>query len=524
MGRAGVGLETPIRPPMRTTVTLTFAALLAPLAAQESIVEPVTEERQPLAASRQKGFESISADQCREWLTYLASDELRGRETGRPGYRLAADFVAARFKDFGLKPVGDDGTYFQAVPYVLTGPDAEKSYLAVLGADGAEILRVTPGKGVGGNISEKSDLTMEVVELVVESKDDFKDVDVKGKAVIFTDKSSKNGGFSRLTYTLWRAQPGAILTVNDKAANQPSKGRISYDGGGNRVRGNQFRRPNSYYITAATATAIRTSMKDGKVEIKAHFEISKEPVFGANVVGYLEGSDPKLKHEVVGIGSHLDHIGANGDVINNGADDDGSGTTGVLAVAKAFADNGVRPRRSILFMCFSGEEKGLIGSRHYANNPIFPNETMIAELQMDMIGRNEEKVDRRTGKIKEKAEDNLNCLHLVGTEKLSMDLHQVCLDANSAHVGFDFEYDEESVFGRSDHANFAKKDIPIAFFFTGFHPQYHKPDDTVDKIDFPKLARVAKLVYAIGYEIADREKRVVRDRKWAEIPSTRRRR
>jgi Zn-dependent M28 family amino/carboxypeptidase len=142
---------------------------------------------------------------------------------------------------------------------------------------------------------------------------------------------------------------------------------------------------------------------------------------------------------------------------------------------------------------------------------------------MDMIGRNEEKVDRRSGEVTERAEDNLNSLHLVGTEKLSKDLHRVCLDQNAAHVGFEFEYDEEGVFGRSDHANFARKDIPIAFFFTGFHPQYHKPDDTIDKIDFPKLARVARLVYAIAFEIADRDERVVRDRKFSEIPQPRRR-
>ena len=189
-----------------------------------------------------------------------------------------------------------------------------------------------------------------------------------------------------------------------------------------------------------------------------------------------------------------------------------------------FAKNPTRPRRSILFVTFCGEEMGLRGSDYFARNPPIPLSSIVAELQMDMIGRNEEFVNRRSGEVTEKAEDNVNSLHLVGTKKLSMDLHEVCLEKNSAHIGFDFEYDEEDVFGRSDHANFARKDIPIAFFFTGFHPQYHQPDDTVDRINFPKLVRVAKLVYSVAFEIADRDERIVRDRLFKDVPRTRRRR
>ncbi len=505
---------------MRTAYLFAATATLLPaLAAQEN--EPPKFE--PLAADRQKGFESIDVETCTAWLTYLASDELGGRETGQPGYKLAADFIAARFKEFGLKPVGGDGTYFQAVPFAKVGPNVETSYLAIRTAEGEELFRVTPGKGLGGQISEKSDREAEIVELVANTVDDVKDADVKGKVVLFTDKSSR-GRRSRATFELWRAAPAGIISVNDEAAATVRR-RIAAGGSRNSARRGRFRRPNTYSITGELALQIRAALKEhGTLTMKAFIEIERKPVFAANVVGFLEGSDPALKHEIVGVGSHLDHIGKNGQRINNGADDDGSGTTGVLAVARAFSVNGVRPRRSILFMCFSGEEKGLIGSRHYVNNPIFPNENMIAELQMDMIGRNEEFVNRRSGEVTEKAEDNVNSLHLVGTKKLSMDLHEVCLEKNSAHIGFDFEYDEEDVFGRSDHANFARKDIPIAFFFTGFHPQYHQPDDTVDRINFPKLVRVAKLVYSVAFEIADRDERIVRDRLFKDVPRTRRRR
>lgn len=501
------------------------AAIAATLSSVLTAQNPAPPKLERLVPERQKGFESIDPELCKEWLTYLASDELGGRETGRPGYKLAADFIAARFKEFGLEPVGDKGTYFQAVPFAKVGPNAETSFLSVRTADGEELLRVTPGKGLGGQISEKSDREVELVELTATNQQEVKDANVEGKAVLFTDKSATGGRrFTRTTFALWQASPAAIITVDDKAAATVTR-RIAAGGGRNRAGRGRSRRPNMYSISTAAAQQIRAGMeKHGKLMAKTKIEVERQPVFAANVVGYLEGSDPALKHEIVGIGSHLDHIGKNGDRINNGADDDASGTTGVLAVARAFQKNGVRPRRSLLFMCFSGEEKGLVGSRHYANNPIFPNKNMIAELQMDMIGRNEEFVNRRTGEVTEKAEDNVNSLHLVGTKKLSMDLHNVCLDLNRKHIGFDYEYDEEDVFGRSDHANFARKDIPIAFFFTGFHPQYHQPDDTVDKINFPKLVRVAKLVYSIAFEIADRDERVVRDRLFKDIPQPRRRR
>jgi len=261
------------------------------------------------------------------------------------------------------------------------------------------------------------------------------------------------------------------------------------------------------------------------MQLEAHIEVETKSVFACNVVGMLRGRDPELTKEIVGIGSHLDHIGKRGTQVNNGADDDGSGTTGVLAVARAFTKNKKMPRRSLLFMAFCGEEMGLIGSKYYVDHPLFPNSQMVAELQMDMIGRNEERTRRsKTKDDSEHAEDNVNSLHLVGTKKLSDEMHKICLDANDKFGGFAFEYDEEGVFSRSDHKNFAQKDIPIAFFFTGFHPQYHKPDDTVDRIDFPKLTRVARLVYSIAWETAERDNRPKVDRTYTEVMQAERKR
>ena len=518
---------------MKLLTILAMTCLATPGFTQETEVAP-QKKLASVPADRAAGHDSINPKDCKSWLSILASDEFGGRGTGRPGYEKAARYVAGKFESWGLEPFGDDGTFFQHVPYSITAPVAEKCWLALQDAEGKELHRLEYGKSFAGEIAASTDKELELV--VVNAKDGkaFADVELKGKAVLLIDRSDARArGFSRMTMSLYRKSPAAMIVVDDKLAkaSPSSLGRVTFDGASGRRR-QPRQRPNRYAVTLETATALlkkagvdaaileskEDQVLDVPGKIHAHVVVEKKKVFGANVVARLVGSDPQLKDEYIGIGSHLDHIGTNArGVVNNGADDDGSGTTGVLAVARAFTKNGQRPRRSILFMCFSGEEMGLLGSGYYVANPKVPNKQMVAELQMDMIGRNEEKVDRRTGEVTEKPEDNLNSLHLVGTKKLSDELHELCLDVNKRFVGFDFEYDEEGVFSRSDHANFAKKDIPIAFFFTGFHPQYHRPNDTVDRIDFPKLSRVAKLCYLIGFELAQRDTGPKVDRTWADF-------
>ena len=217
-----------------------------------------------------------------------------------------------------------------------------------------------------------------------------------------------------------------------------------------------------------------------------------------NLVGILEGSDPSLQSQAVAIGAHLDHVGARDGKVYQGADDDASGSSGVLALARAFAESPRRPARSVLFLLFAGEEKGLWGSRYFVDHPPIPLERVTAYIQLDMIGRNEEHLQANEG-----PEENLNSLHLVGSERLSLDLHRAIVSANR-YTGLDFEYDEEGVYRRSDQLSFAERGVPVAFFFTGFHPDYHQPSDTADKINYPKLARVLRLVFISAFELADR--------------------
>jgi len=227
-----------------------------------------------------------------------------------------------------------------------------------------------------------------------------------------------------------------------------------------------------------------------------------------NVLGFLEGTDKK--DEIVIITAHYDHIGKRGEKINNGADDDGSGTTSVLKLAKAFVtakNEGHGPRRSILFMTVTGEEKGLLGSKYYTNNPIFPLSQTVVDLNIDMVGRTD------------KAHENdREFVYLVGSDKLSSELHELSEKANSTftNLSLDYTYNDqnhpERIYYRSDHWNFAKNNVPIIFYFNGVHEDYHRDTDTVDKIEFDLLQKRTQLVFYTTWIIANREQRLVVDK------------
>jgi Zn-dependent M28 family amino/carboxypeptidase len=257
--------------------------------------------------------------------------------------------------------------------------------------------------------------------------------------------------------------------------------------------------------------------KPASQEIKISLSVSAnkvtKPVRAENVLGFLEGSDPKLKKEVLVITAHYDHLGlesSGNDRVYNGADDDGSGTTGVLMMAEAFAkakSAGEGPKRSILFMTFTGEEKGLLGSQWYAEHPVFALENTISDLNIDMIGRGD----------KAHEGDN-NFIYIIGSNMLSSDLDKVGKKANKDYVNIKLDEtynnrtDPNRFYYRSDHYNFAKHGIPVIFYFNGVHADYHQPSDEVNKIDFPMLVKRAKLVYFTAWELANGAKRPVVDK------------
>jgi len=240
-----------------------------------------------------------------------------------------------------------------------------------------------------------------------------------------------------------------------------------------------------------------------------HFPVeNKLPAANSeNILAYLEGTDKK--EELILITAHYDHLGIKSGFIYNGADDDGSGTAAVIELAEAFSmasKEGFGPRRSILFMLFSGEENGLQGSKYYTDNPVFPLATTMVDLNIDMIGR----VDARH-------KDSINYIYIIGSDKLSSGLHRVNEASNNQYSKLKLDYsfndakDPNRFYFRSDQYNFAKHDIPVIFYFNGTHEDYHKPSDKVNKIDFILLSKRAKLIFYTAWELANRNEKIIVD-------------
>ena len=230
---------------------------------------------------------------------------------------------------------------------------------------------------------------------------------------------------------------------------------------------------------------------------------SNQIIRGENVLGFIEGSD--LKEELIIITAHYDHLGKHDSLIFNGADDDASGVAGAMEIAEAFMlakKDGKGPRRSILIMPVSGEEKGLLGSKYYTDNPVYPLNNTIANLNIDMIGRLDDW--HSTG----------NYVYLIGSDRLSYDLHNINEEVNNKYTKLDLDYkynDEEDpnrYYYRSDHYNFAKNNIPVIFYFNGVHEDYHRPSDTIEKLDFSKIKTISKLVFLTAWELANREEKI----------------
>ncbi len=224
-----------------------------------------------------------------------------------------------------------------------------------------------------------------------------------------------------------------------------------------------------------------------------------------NVLAFIEGTE--IPDEIIVVSSHYDHEGIKKGEVYHGADDNASGTTGVIEIAEAFAKAkkaGYGPKRSLLFMNFTGEERGLLGSKYYVNNPIYPLKNIVAALNIDMIGR--------IGKEREK--DDTNYVYVIGADRLSTELHEINEKANNSSVNLELDYtynmesDPNRFYFRSDHYNFAKNGIPIIFYFNGVHEDYHKPTDTPDKINYELLVKRTQLIFTTAWELANRKDRI----------------
>ena len=260
---------------------------------------------------------------------------------------------------------------------------------------------------------------------------------------------------------------------------------------------------NSYFQNFKVKTVKRYGRwkwdKNGVIEKM----LNNNYIRGENIIGFIEGTD--LKDEIIIITAHYDHLGIKDTLIYNGADDNGSGTVAIMEIAQAFMiakKEGNGPRRSVLIMPVSGEEKGLLGSKYYTDNPIYPLENTVANLNVDMIGR----IDNY--------HDNPDYIYLIGSDRLSTELHQISEEVNDKYINLDLDYkyndkdDPNRYYYRSDHYNFAKNNIPVIFYFNGVHADYHKASDTVEKIHFPKIEKISRYIFLTAWELANRDKRL----------------
>ncbi|MDA1269417.1 MAG: M28 family peptidase [Bacteroidetes bacterium] len=455
---------------------------------------------------------SITVADLTKHLTYLASDEMKGRDTGSPEGKIAANYLADFYKGLGLA-APNDGSYFQNVP--LVSVDFSEVSLQI---GKKKLVENTDFVFTGdGNLTKA--VKTELVFLGAVNDENLSKVNVNGKLVGLWAVGQRSNDL--VTKVMDAGAAGIVIVTMegqanfDRIANRykslDGRGRIGFD---QEVKQRPIFMVSSDKMAELFGTPVeelKEAAKSNPASIaaqKASFQIvkTKTPVDAVNVMGFLEGTDKK--EEVLVISSHYDHVGVSsiGDAFN-GADDDGSGTVSVMEIAEAFAiaaRDGVKPRRSILFLNVTGEEKGLLGSEYYSENPIFPIANTVNNINIDMVGR----IDYEYQK-----EENKDYVYVIGSEMLSTHLKKINEYNNITYTNLilDYRYDAEDdpnrFYYRSDHYNFAKFNIPVIFFFNGVHDDYHQVTDTVDKIEFPLMTKRAHLIFHTAWDLANREQR-----------------
>ncbi|MEO6613558.1 MAG: M28 family peptidase [Chitinophagaceae bacterium] len=494
------------------------------------LVLPLFSAAQKKDKTAEKMAATITTDDLKKHLYTIASKEMEGRDTPSPGLEKAASYIEQHFKSLGLVP-GNKGSYRQTYPLYR-----DSMISATMKINGAPLEINADYQPQANNYAAE----MRFSEVVFagygisdgDKRDDYKDLKVAGKLVLIADGApadykpsqtgfqSPAGAFGKMNAAMSKGAAAVMIIYS----NYPRK---SMTVGGNWS-------PNSYRssvlpftFTVSPSVAEKIMGEDGKnildklkagtavpknyaAEIDLAYAKTTKTNAASNIIAVLEGTD--LKDEYVFITGHYDHLGKRDTVIYYGADDDGSGTTGVLEIAEAFVkakEAGKGPRRTMVFMTVSGEEKGLWGSAYYSNHPIFPLDKTTVDLNIDMIGRSD--ASRKTG-------DSTNYVYIVGDDKISTDLKIISEAANKATTKMELDYkfndpkDPNRIYFRSDHYNFAQKGVPIIFYYDGMlGADYHRPTDTPDKINYTLMAKRAQLVFYTAWEMANRNDMLKRD-------------
>ena len=467
-------------------------------------------------------------------LNILASDGFEGRETGERGQKKAAAYLEAFYKSKGFGPC-NNGSFFQMVPLINT---QIKGGALHVGEDTLVLVDdflVYPGLERPQMADTK--LTFVGHGIVQEDWNDYKKFKGEGMVVMLDGQPEGMAEQALSAKRLAADSLGAeavIVAMPDEdfetRRSRMKKWMLRKSTSLNREKDGEGTDIPTLFIKQSVLDSWLAETKLTSTQNHANKVASGKPTKvlafkrraaldivqttreyeAENVLAFMEGSDPELKDEVLVITSHYDHVGIIDGEIHNGADDDGSGTVTVMELARQFKmledAHGMGPRRSVLFMNVVGEEKGLLGSEHYADHPVFPLENTVANLNIDMIGRTDAEHP-----------DDPRYVYLIGSDKLSSELHAISEEANSTFTNLTLDYtfnapdDPNRFYYRSDHYNFAKNNIPVIFYFTGVHEDYHKPGDDAHKIMYPKLAEIGKLVFHTAWELANRDARIVVD-------------
>ena len=507
---------------------------------------------------------SITESSLSDDLYFLASPEMRGRLVGSPEIAAASEWIADRFEMLGLEPAGDDGSYYQDFDLAWFSLGAS-NLLSITGVGAAR----RPGDGwTPINFSASTSAAGPVAFAgfgIVEPRlgyDDYKNQDVRGKFVLVlerepgvTDPSSPfDGVVTAEASRTWRKALSAqergaigILFVRD-VHNRPETGdwqqahasswpeeprrverfllgawveditipaaQISVELAEALVSGSESTLEELSMASEEAGEGLGVIALPG-AEASLTVNVERHTVMGRNVLAMVEGSDPDLRDEVVIIGAHHDHDGTDGETVFPGADDDGSGTVGVMGVAGAYAraiEAGERPRRSVIFAIWDAEERGLLGAWYYTLRPLFPLRSTVAKLNLDMIGRHQEVPEDGAGRFRglevQSAESNSNATNILGYSR-TPDLAGQIEAANTFGLELKMRYDnnESNLLRRSDHWPFLQNGVPAVWFHTGLHPDYHRAGDTPDRIEYEKMTRIVRLVHQTSWNVAQGDAR-----------------
>lgn len=534
----------------RFILFLIFAFSFVLVQAQQPAVtkQDAMEERTGKVSKLARLASTITVDELTRHLTILSSDDFAGRETGTEGEEKARNYIAGMFESYGLPAAGEQNSYFLGFSYIAENWDDIN-----LTVNGENFRHLGEYFSIP---SKNSDMAAAVNEITflgygidTEQYSDYKGKDVKGKVLLILDGEPMKGGNSLITGNStpseWTTnmdkklkaakQNGAkaIFVITEDFDDQKRENRQKIISKRKRMGWSENAEANfanSVVITEDMAKKIaganyskiqklqKKINKKGKAKsmvIPTNIAFNqKKKIFqlqGKNVIGLIEGTDDKLKNEYVFLTAHYDHIGEKNGNVYNGADDNGSGTSALLEIAQAFSEakkNGWGPKRSVVVMLVSGEEKGLLGSKYYVENPLFPLENTIVDINVDMIGR-----------VDEKHQGNPDYIYVIGADRLSSELHDINEAANQRFTQLDLDYtfnaesDPNRYYYRSDHYNFAQKGIPAIFYFNGTHADYHRASDTIEKIEFETLHKRTNLIFYTAWELANRPERIVVDKK-----------